>query len=105
MFICDRGKDDYITSVIAAPPMEDSKYKVWKLENSMVMSWLIKSMTNDVGEDFMYYAIAKEIWNVAEASYSYKENMFELFEIKGSIHDLRQGELTVTQYFNTLNRY
>ena len=29
----------------------------------------------------------------------------ELFEIKGQLNELRQGDMTVTQYFNSLNRY
>ena len=33
------------------------------------------------------------------------ENTFELFEAKGILNNLCQGELSVTQYFNTLNRY
>ena len=105
LFICGKGKDDYLTGAVTTPSTEDSKYKVWKAENSMVMSWLVNSMSNDIGLDFMYYDTAKEIWDAAKETYSDKENTSELFEIKGILHDLRQGELTVTQYFNTLNRY
>ena len=71
----------------------------------MVMSWLINSMTNEIGLDFLYYATAKEIWDAVKETYSDNENTSQLIEIKGLIHDLRQGDLTVTQYFNTLNRY
>ena len=70
----------------------------------MVMSWLINSMTNEIGLDFLYYATAKEIWDAVKETYSDNENTSQLIEIKGLIHDLRQGDLTVTQYFNTLNR-
>ena len=36
----------------------------------MVMSWLINSMTNDIGENFLLYATAKEIWDAAKVAYS-----------------------------------
>ncbi|KAF7802191.1 Retrovirus-related Pol polyprotein from transposon RE1 [Senna tora] len=55
--------------------------------------------------DFMFFATAAEIWKAAKESYSDVENTAELFEIKGALHDLKQGELSVPQYFNTLNRY
>ncbi|KAL5563644.1 hypothetical protein UlMin_033391 [Ulmus minor] len=86
-YICGKGKDEYLT------------------ENHMVMSWLINSMTTEVGESFLLYKTAKEIWETARETYSSSENISELFEIETRIHDLRQGELTVTQYFNILTRY
>ena len=62
-------------------------------------------MTNNIGEDFMFYETAKEIWDAAEETYSDKENTSELFEVKGILNDLKQEELSITQYFiNALNR-
>ena len=54
MFICGKGKDDYLTGAITTPSTKDPKYKVWKAVNSMAMSWLVNSMSNDIGLDFMY---------------------------------------------------
>ena len=69
------------------------------------MSWLINSMNNDIGENFLLYGTAKEIWDAAKEIYSDNENTAELFEIEGTLHDLRQGNQPVTQYFNLLTRY
>ncbi|KAL6323004.1 hypothetical protein AAG906_023621 [Vitis piasezkii] len=80
-------KDDYLTGAVTAPPPEDPKFKTWKSENSMVMSWLINFMTNEIGEDFMFYETAKEIWDATKETNSDKENTSELFE-----------------HFNALNR-
>ena len=60
----------------------------------MVMSRLLNSMTNEIGEDYPYYETAKEIQDAIKESYSDKENTSELFEV-----------ITVTQYFNALNKY
>jgi hypothetical protein len=68
----------------------------------MVMSWLINSITNEIGENFLLYETAEEIWDAARETYSSSENTSELFEIDAAMHDLRQGDLSVTQYFNTL---
>ncbi|KAI9162379.1 hypothetical protein LWI28_026726 [Acer negundo] len=104
MFICGKGRDDYITGVANCPAKEDPTYKQWKSENSMVMSWLINSMINDIGENFLLYETAKEIWDAAKQTYSNSDNTAELFGIESTLHDLRQGELTVTQFFNMLTR-
>ena len=96
MFICRKGKDDYLNGVAAKPNKTDEKFKVWNAENNMVMSWLINSMTNDIGENFLLYGTTKEIWNAAKEMYSNNENTSELFEVESVLHDFRQGELTMT---------
>ncbi|XP_038886270.1 uncharacterized protein LOC120076493 [Benincasa hispida] len=54
MFICGKGKEDYLSSKNPIPDQVDQRYKKWKAENNMVMSWLINSMTTEIGEGFFY---------------------------------------------------
>lgn len=54
MFVCGKMKNDYLTGVAAAPDKDDPKYRAWKSENNMVMSWLILTLQNiEVVEDFL----------------------------------------------------
>lgn len=54
MFVCGKMKNDYLTGVAAAPNKDDPKYRAWKSENNMVMSWLILTLQNiEVVEDFL----------------------------------------------------
>ena len=105
MFICGKGKHDYLTGTVPCPTKEDPKFNVWKAENNMVMSWLINSMNNDIGENFILYEMTQEIWEVTKETYFNTKDTTETFEIKGILNDLRQGELFVTQYFSFLTRY
>lgn len=104
MFIHRRGNDDYLTGLAITPSKTDLKYKIWNAENGVVMSWVINSMTNKIGVDFMYYETTKEIQDATRESYNNK-NTSQLFEVEGMIHDLQQGDLSVTQYFNTQNSF
>ncbi|RVW45480.1 Retrovirus-related Pol polyprotein from transposon TNT 1-94 [Vitis vinifera] len=80
-------------------------FRKWKIENSMIMSWLINSMNNDIGENFLLFGTAKDIWDAAKETYSSSENTSELFQVESVLHDFRQGDQSVTQYYNTLTRY
>lgn len=77
---------------------------VWKAENNMVMSWLINSMTTEIGENFLLYTTTWEIWEVIHEMYSDHENASESFKIEGKLHELHQGDMNVTQYFTQLTR-
>ena len=105
MFVCGKGRDDFLTGATAAPKQDDPNFRTWNAANNMVMSWLINSMNNEIGENFLLYSTAKEIWDAAKETYSSSENTSELFEVESHLHDLRQGESSVTIYFNTLSRY
>ena len=61
-------------------------------------------MTTEVGENFLIHKTAKEIWDAREM-YSSSENTSELFKVETRLHDLRQEDLNVTQYFNILTGY
>ncbi|EXC05244.1 hypothetical protein L484_002665 [Morus notabilis] len=58
-----------------------------------------------VGENFLLYSTVREIWDAAKEFYSSKENASIIFEIETTIHDLRQGDLSVTQFYNILTRH
>jgi len=62
-------------------------------------------MTNEIGENFMYYDTTKEIWDAVKETYSNIDNTSAIFEIKSLLHDLQQGEKSVTEFSNTLSRY
>ena len=105
MFITGRGKDEYLFSITKPPKNDDKRFKVWNTENNLVMSWLINAMDIEIGQNFLFYDTAHEIWMAAKETYSDSDNIADLFDIKGALHDLKQGEMTVTHYYNTLSRF
>ena len=87
------------------PKEEEAQHWIWKAENNMLMSCLINSMNNEIGDNFLLYDITQEIWEAAREAYSHIENTSELFEIECILDDLRQDESQVAQYFNSLNKF
>lgn len=43
MYVCGRGKDEFLTSDIIPLEADNPKYRSWKAENNILMSWLINS--------------------------------------------------------------
>ncbi|XP_073132876.1 uncharacterized protein [Henckelia pumila] len=81
MYIRGRGKIGYLTGDKKMPASEDPSYAIWDAENSMVMTWLVNSMDEDISSNYMCYSTAQELWE-----------------------NIRQGEDSVTKYFNSLKR-
>ncbi|KAK0575868.1 hypothetical protein LWI29_008433 [Acer saccharum] len=83
-----KEKEDYLTGHITKPDEKDVGYRIWKRDNSQVMSWLVNSMEPHIGENFLLYETAVEIWEAAKDTYSHKDNTPELVTIEGFLHDL-----------------
>lgn len=81
MFICGKGKDEFLSSQNEQPKITDLEFQKWKVDN-MVMSWLINSMTNEIGENFLLYETAHRFWDVVKETFSSKENALELSRIE-----------------------
>ncbi|KAI9192209.1 hypothetical protein LWI28_019566 [Acer negundo] len=96
MFVKGKGKADLLTGEVDIPKKKDKAYKIWETKNK-VMSWLVNSMTPEVGENFLLYETAREMWEAVKDTFSNKDNILELFSLEGHLHDLRQGELIVIE--------
>lgn len=73
IFICGRGKIEYLTGENAITDASDPKYKKWTQEDHL-MSWLFNSMQPEIAENFLLYKTAKAIWNAVEETYSCSDN-------------------------------
>ena len=52
----------YLTSEKKAPTMDDMNHATWDAENSMVMTWLVNSMEEDISSNYMCYPTTQELW-------------------------------------------
>ncbi|XP_059629395.1 uncharacterized protein LOC132271903 [Cornus florida] len=59
-------------------------------------------MTPGISKPFLFLSTAKEIWDSVTRSYSKKGRAPRKFELKRKIQSIKQGNSSVTEYFNTL---
>ena len=60
-YVSGEGKDEYLTGEIVPPNPGYPNYKLWKTKNNMIMLWLVNSMTNAIGDNFLLYSMTYEI--------------------------------------------
>ena len=84
------------------PDIEVATYNIWDTKNSIVMVWLINLTEPKIGRTYLFYKMAKAIWEVVQEIYFDMENTTQCFEIKFAIRTTRQGNLSITEYYNVL---
>lgn len=104
MYIRGRGKLGYLTGDQPQPDPSDPQHAVWDAENSMVMTWLVNSMEEDISSNYMCYSTAKELWDSVTEMYFDLGNKSQIYELTLQAREIQQGSDNVTRYFHSLKR-
>lgn len=104
LFITGRGKEDFLSETTEIPKETDEKFNTWEAENSMIMSWLLSSMTPEISNTFMVYPTAAAIRKATKEMYAKTDNISELYELEAKLKDIKQGDQTVSQFFSGLSQ-
>lgn len=59
-------------------------------------------MEPNIGQTYLFYQTAAELWEAVKETYSDLENSSQLFELRNMARNLKQGDMDVTHYFNSL---
>ncbi|XP_073130873.1 uncharacterized protein [Henckelia pumila] len=100
--ICGRGKLGYLIGDLSSPKTTDPSYKTWTDENSIVLACLVNSMEPNISRRYLWFETAKDVWDAARMMYSDFGNASQIFEIRSKLKELKQGHISVTQYFSDL---
>lgn len=93
-----------MTGIKKEPAKDDSIYATWDAESSMVMTWLVNSMDEDISSNYMCYSTAKELWDNINQMYSDLGNQSQVLKLTLKLGEIKQGNDNVTKYFNSLKR-
>ena len=68
----------------------------------MVKAWLINSMEKNISRMYLYFKTSKEIWDTLEELYSDVGNSTQTLELKLSLKEKKQGNMSMVEYCNEL---
>ena len=94
----------YLMGEKKAPAVDNPNYAIWDAENSMVMTWLVNSMEEDISSNYMCYLTTQELWENVNQMHSDLGNQSQIFELTLKLGEIQKGEDNVTKYFNSLKR-
>ncbi|KAI5404768.1 hypothetical protein KIW84_051793 [Lathyrus oleraceus] len=100
-YLC-KGKLDFLTGAVAKSATGNPRYKQWKSENSLIIAWLVSSMETGIGKSFMFLPSAKDVREAVNEIYSDIQNSSQVFGLKSKLWHAKQGDRSVTAYYNEL---
>lgn len=59
-------------------------------------------MTPEIGNNFILYSTAADIWKAAKELYSQTDNVAEIYELETQVSEIKQGDQSVSAYYSQL---
>ena len=96
-----KNKIGFIDGTLARPEESHSSFRIWSRCNSMVKSWLLNSVSPQIYRSILRLNDASDIWRDLHGRF-HMTNLPRTFNLTQEIQDLRQGTMTLSEYYTTL---
>src|SRR5262249_34421622 len=105
MVIALRAKDKLglVDGKCGKPEPTSADFDKWHKADSMVISWILNSMTKDLSIAFLYTTSARDLWAEIKERYG-ESNGPLLYQLKREIGSIKQSNLSVIAYFTKLKQ-
>ncbi|XP_058010419.1 uncharacterized protein LOC131183807 [Hevea brasiliensis] len=105
MLIGLRAKDKlgFIHGTCKKPVDTSPDSEKWLKVDSMVISWILSSMSKEIVEAFLYASSAKDLWDELAQRFG-ESNGPLIYQINREICSLSQGNMSLINYFTKLKK-
>nr|XP_029120159.1 uncharacterized protein LOC114914118 [Elaeis guineensis] len=105
MTIALKAKDKlgFINRKCEMPPADSPLFEKQQMADSMVVSWILNSISKELVESFLYTTYARELWDELEQHFGESHGPL-FYQIKQDMSGFSQGNSSVTVYFTKLKK-
>ncbi|XP_061345104.1 uncharacterized protein LOC133290959 [Gastrolobium bilobum] len=96
-----KNKVCFVDGSLLRSDHSDLLFVAWTRCNSMVISWLLNSVSKEIADSLMYFSTAYDLWDDLRVRF-HQANGPRIFQLKQQISSLHQGSLDVNTYYTKL---
>ncbi|XP_058753778.1 uncharacterized protein LOC131626963 [Vicia villosa] len=99
--LTSKNKLSFINGRIKKPSTIDDNYELWERANSMVLSWINKTLSPHIAQSTIYFNSAFDLWEDLRERFI-RGNHFRFSDLLCEIHFIQEGDRTLSVYFTAL---
>ncbi|PKI50880.1 hypothetical protein CRG98_028708 [Punica granatum] len=96
-----KNKTGFVDGSLKQPDLNSPEYRLWKINNSMICSWIFNSLDKSLQGVVVHANDAKMMWDEIKQQFA-QGNAPRVQHIKASICNLRQSRQQVIDYYSSL---
>ncbi|XP_019258336.1 PREDICTED: uncharacterized protein LOC109236602 [Nicotiana attenuata] len=98
-----KNKIGFINGACVEPDLASKEHPQWSRTNYMVTSWLLNSLSKEIGDNVIYSKTAQSLWDGLEHRFG-QSNGAKLYHLQKEIAKSVQGNSSIAGYFTTHKR-
>ncbi|KAF3772179.1 hypothetical protein EJ110_NYTH58530 [Nymphaea thermarum] len=87
------------------PVQKVGKYTTWFKDNSLIMVWIVGTLSQEIANEVLHKESAKDMWDSLAATYSQARNETRIMQLHHDIHQMRQDGRPLHTYYSSLKLY
>lgn len=99
--LISKNKVKFVDGTLSPPPISDPLYEPWLRCNNLVLSWLQRSISEEIAKSLLWCDRASLVWKSLENRFS-QGDIFRVADIQEEVARLQQGTLDISSYFTKL---
>jgi hypothetical protein len=99
--LLSKNKMKFVDGTLAQPRLSDPLYDPWIRCNSMVLSWIQRSISPDIAKSIIWFDHASAVWKDLEFRFAHGD-MFKISDLQEEMLRLNQGSLDISSYYTQL---
>lgn len=99
--LISKNKEKFIDGTLTKPPVADPLYAPWIRCNTMVISWMHRSISESIAKSVLWIDSVAGVWRNLQTRFSHSD-IFRISNIQEDLYKLRQGTLDVSNYYTQL---
>ena len=96
-----KNKIGFVDGSISRPLESDLHFRVWSRCNSLVKFWILNSVSTQIYRSILRLNDAADVWHDLHSRF-HITNLPRTYNLTHEIQDLRQGSLSLSDYFTKL---
>ncbi|XP_019438993.1 PREDICTED: uncharacterized protein LOC109344695 [Lupinus angustifolius] len=99
--LLSKNKFKFVDGSISMPENDDLLFDEWERCNTMVISWITRSLNAQIAQSTVYIESAEELWKDLKERFS-KGDYFRISDLLQELHSIKQGDRDLSHYFTDL---
>nr|XP_021842790.1 uncharacterized protein LOC110782852 [Spinacia oleracea] len=93
-----KNKVGFIDGSLPRPSVGHADYQAWERCNSMVVSYLLRSLSPTLAKSVVFLSTANEIWKDLEERFSITSGP-QFYGLQQNLSEVSQGDSSITEFF------
>ncbi|WVY96787.1 hypothetical protein V8G54_028938 [Vigna mungo] len=98
MALISKNKMGFLNGNIPIPATTDPLYPSWERCNTLLMSWILSSLSPSIAQSVVFFERAIDVWIDLRERFS-QGDLIRVAELQEEIYLLKQGALSVTDFY------